>query len=82
MYECDIFIVASSFLCLVLRIFLRTLVGVTSSTTLGGNTKYTLMGFTVLLLLKFPQTLERCLNQTSKGMSTRLTRSPVLLHSE
>ena len=51
MSNCALLIVDSFFLCLVLRIFFRTLVGVLTSVTLGGNTKYALMGFTVLLLL-------------------------------
>ena len=49
--DCDIFIVASCVLRLVLRHLFSTLVGVLASVKLGDTTEYVLMGFTVLLLL-------------------------------
>ena len=50
MSDCALFIVASFFLIIVLRRFFSTLVGVITSVTLGGTTKYVLMKFKVLLL--------------------------------
>ena len=49
--NCDIFIVAICFLRLVLQRLFSTLVGDLTSVTLGGTTKYLLMGLTVLFLL-------------------------------
>ena len=48
--DCVIIIVAIFFLRLVLRRFFSILVGVITSVTLGGTTKYVLMKFKVLLL--------------------------------
>ena len=52
-YECDILIVDSCFLCMVLRRFFSTLVSVLTSATIGGTKKYVLMGFKVLPLTIF-----------------------------
>ena len=51
MSYCYIFIGDSSLMRLVLQRFFSTLVGVLTSDTLGGTTKYVLIGFTVLLLI-------------------------------
>ena len=51
MYDCDLFIVSRFILRLVLQLLFSTLVGVLTSATLGGTTKYVLMGFKVLLLI-------------------------------
>ena len=48
---CDIFIVSSCILHLILRRFFSTLVGVLASVKLRGTTEYVLMVFTVLSLL-------------------------------
>ena len=50
MPECTILIVAIFFLRLVVHRFFSTLVGVLTSDTIGGTTKYVLMAFKVLLL--------------------------------
>ena len=50
MSDCALFMVDIFLLRLVLRRFFSTLVGVITSVTLGGTTKYVLMKFKVLLL--------------------------------
>ena len=54
--DCALCIVAIYFLRLVLRYFFITLVGVLSSATIRGTTKYLLMGFIVLLITIFSNT--------------------------
>ena len=49
--NCDLFIIASCVLRLVLRRFFSTLVGVLDIVKIGGTIYYVSMGFTVLLLL-------------------------------
>ena len=48
--DCALCIIANCFLRILLRHFFSTLVGVQSSATIGGTTKYVLMGFMVLVL--------------------------------
>ena len=50
-YNCAIFILVSCVLCLVLRLFFITLVGVLDSSKLRGTTEHVLMYFKVLSLL-------------------------------
>ena len=47
----NIFILAKFFMCLVLRCFFSTFIGVLTIYTIGVTKKYVLMGFNVLLLL-------------------------------